>query len=236
MFEPEGHAHHVWVKQTKRLTSWMIRLFFCSTVAFAIPVQELLSIEAFLKGAVMGIGPCVATKVLCAVYMGKARFVIGWAMVGRAEFAYLIAQMGAAGNMITKKTFSILIWALLWATIFAPFVFRYVLNKYIRENNIQVGAKGGHGGHDEHKVGLTDDEADHKNPDSIDTTDIKLDMDPVKPKALGNSTEGANKPWDEDLLESTKGWNPASKKKNAIRKISADTSDAQTCCANFLKF
>merc|ERR1719221_284975 len=164
MFEPEGHAHHVWVKQTKRLTSWMIRIFFCSTVAFAIPVQELLSIEAFLKGAVMGIGPCVATKVLCAVYMGKARFVIGWAMVGRAEFAYLIAQMGAAGNMISKKTFSILIWALLWATILAPFIFRYVLNKYIREYNIEVSSGGGHDDH-QPKEAWDEDDTSHKIPD-----------------------------------------------------------------------
>merc|ERR1719221_655386 len=205
MFEPEGHAHHVWVKQTKRLTSWMIRIFFCSTVAFAIPVTQLLSFEAFWKGSIMGIGPCVATKVLCALYMGKSRFVIGWAMVGRAEFAYLIAQMGAAGNMISKKTFSILIWALLWATILAPFIFRYVLARYVRENNIQVGVKGGHGGHDaEHaKEGWTDDEAEHNKPDSIDTTDINLDMDPIKPKTLG-AQEATVKPWDEDILENTK--------------------------------
>ena len=37
----------------------------------------------------MGIGPCILTKVVCAFFMGDARWVIGWAMVGRAEFAYL---------------------------------------------------------------------------------------------------------------------------------------------------
>ena len=40
-------------------------------------------------GAIMGIGPCILTKVVCAFFMGDARWVIGWAMVGRAEFAYL---------------------------------------------------------------------------------------------------------------------------------------------------
>merc|ERR1719464_2510719 len=98
-----------------------------------------MSLESFLKGSIMGIGPCVATKVFCAPCMGSAKFVVGWAMVGRAEFAYLIAQMAAAGNMIDSKTFSICIWALLYATIFAPFVFRYVLNKHIRDENISVG-------------------------------------------------------------------------------------------------
>merc|ERR1712137_277643 len=127
----DHHAHHVWVKQTKRATSWMIRIFFAATVAFSIPISKLLSIEAFLKGSVMGIGPCILTKVLCAPFMGPAKFVIGWAMVGRAEFAYLIAQMAAAANMIDSETFSIVIWALLYATIFAPFVFRKVLDKYV---------------------------------------------------------------------------------------------------------
>jgi len=137
----KGHTHHVWVRQTKRMTSWMIRIFFSCTVAFSIPISKLLSIDAFLKGSLMGIGPCVLTKVLCAPFMGNAKFVIGWAMVGRAEFAYLIAQMAAAANMIDEDTFSVAIWALLYATIFAPFVFRYVLNKYIREEGLVPGEK-----------------------------------------------------------------------------------------------
>jgi len=131
--QPPGHAHHVWVRQTKRWTGWMIRIFFCCTVAFSIPVGRLLSFDAFLKGSVMGIGPCILTKVICAPLMGDAKWVIGWAMVGRAEFAYLIAQMAAAGGMINEEMFSICIWALLYATIFAPFVFRIVLQRYIRK-------------------------------------------------------------------------------------------------------
>jgi len=87
----------------------------------------------------MGVGPCVFTKVMCAPCMGSAKFVVGWAMVGRAEFAYLIAQMAAAANMIDSKTFSICIWALLYATILAPFVFRYVLNNHIKDEGIQQG-------------------------------------------------------------------------------------------------
>lgn len=139
--DQHGHTHHVWVRQTKRLTSWMIRIFFACTVAFSIPISKLLSFEAFLKGSAMGIGPCILTKVLCAPFMGKERFVIGWAMVGRAEFAYLIAQMAAAANMIDADAFSICIWALLYATIFAPFIFRTVLNRYIASENIETDDK-----------------------------------------------------------------------------------------------
>merc|ERR1712087_925667 len=145
---------------TKRYTSWMIRIFFSCTVAFSIPVAKLLSIESFIKGSIMGIGPCVLTKVCCAPWMGNAKFVIGWAMVGRAEFAYLIAQMAAAGNMIDEDTFSITIWSLLYATIFAPFVFRYVLNKYVKEAGLEEAAK-------ESKV-ILDDEGFPALPEDID--------------------------------------------------------------------
>jgi len=132
----EGHTHHLWVRQTKRFTSWMIRIFFSCTVAFSIPVLKLLSFEAFWKGSIMGIFACVLTKVVCAPIMGKAKYVIGWAMVGRAEFAYLIAQMAAAGGMIDESAFSITIWALLYATVLAPFVFRKVLNKYVESEGV----------------------------------------------------------------------------------------------------
>merc|ERR1711904_185818 len=107
---------------------------FACTVAFSIPVTELLSFDAFWKGSLMGIGPCIATKVFCAFFMGESRWVIGWAMVGRAEFAYLIAQMGLAGGMMDQKLFSIVIWALLWATGIVPLAFTRVLEQFIQQN------------------------------------------------------------------------------------------------------
>jgi Kef-type K+ transport system membrane component KefB len=123
-------AVEIWVTQTKRLTTWMIRIFFSCTVAFSIPLSKLMSFDAFWKGSFMGIGPCIATKVCCAFFMGAPKFVIGWAMVGRAEFAYLIAQMAMTSNMMSKDLFAIAIWSLLWATVFAPVVFNHVLTGY----------------------------------------------------------------------------------------------------------
>jgi len=142
--QPPHHAHHVWVRQTKRMTSWMIRIFFACTVAFSIPIAKLMSLEAFWKGSIMGIGPCILTKVCCAPFMGKAKWVIGWAMVGRAEFAYLIAQMAAAAGMLDQELFAIVIWSLLYATVFAPFIFRYVLNKYVDSEGIGADHDAGH--------------------------------------------------------------------------------------------
>merc|ERR1711948_52920 len=77
-------------------------------------------------------GPCILTKVCCALFMGQARWVIGWAMVGRAEFAYFIAIMAKSLKMVDDKLFAILIWSLIYATIFAPLIFRKVLTAFMQ--------------------------------------------------------------------------------------------------------
>eukprot|EP00746_Dinoflagellata_sp_MGD_P148325 gnl/MRDRNA2_/MRDRNA2_80558_c0_seq1.p1 gnl/MRDRNA2_/MRDRNA2_80558_c0~~gnl/MRDRNA2_/MRDRNA2_80558_c0_seq1.p1 ORF type:complete len:591 (-),score=85.35 gnl/MRDRNA2_/MRDRNA2_80558_c0_seq1:646-2418(-) len=132
-FTSVPRSHHLWVGQTKPFTTWMLRVFFACTVGFAIPVDQLLTISGFLKGMVIGAIPCLGAKVFCAPFMGDARWVIGWGMCGRAEFAYLIAQMALSSMLMTKEVFSICIWSLLWATLVAPLVFRAVLNKYTKK-------------------------------------------------------------------------------------------------------
>merc|ERR550537_695005 len=113
------------------MTRWMMRIFFSCTVAFAIPYESLFKLEAFGYGSIMGIVACIATKVVSGACMGDARFVIGWAMVGRAEFAYLIAEMAKSGGILSNEMFSIVIWALLYATIVAPIAFKYVLGRHV---------------------------------------------------------------------------------------------------------
>jgi len=130
-FSTQHYAVHVWVKQVKRFTVWWLRLFFACTLAWSIPINDLFTLEAFWQGSIMGIGPCVLMKVFCAPFMGSARWVIGWAMVGRAEFAYFIAIMAKSLKMMPDKLFAILIWALIYATIFAPLIFRNVLARYM---------------------------------------------------------------------------------------------------------
>ncbi|CAK0839628.1 unnamed protein product [Prorocentrum cordatum] len=218
--EEPGHAHHVWVKQTKRITSWMIRIFFSCTVAFSIPVAELLDPKAFLFGSIMGIGPCILTKVSCAFFMGPPKFVIGWAMVGRAEFAYLIAQMGKAGGMIDDALFSILIWALLWATIFAPLIFRLVLTKFIAEQGIVVASpkvkKDDHHGHSEPRdPGLLRDEealqpsevvGSHRQEHDGTSAKVGSGFPASEPQGSGGQQVASNeKAWEESAIVGSSG-------------------------------
>jgi len=140
-FATQQEAHHVWARQVKRVTCWFIRIFFAATLAWAIPVEQLFSFDAFWKGSIMGIGPCILMKVLCAPFMGAPRWVIGWAMVGRAEFAYFIAIMAKSLKMMDDGLFAILVWSLVYATIFAPLVFRYVLKRYMNAKKSADGEK-----------------------------------------------------------------------------------------------
>jgi len=132
-------CHHIWSRQTKRITAWMLRIFFSCTVSFAIPFDTLFTAQAFGYGSIMGIVACILTKVVSGICMGKAKFVIGWAMVGRAEFAYLIAEMARSGGIMSAEMFSIVVWSLLYATIIAPIVFKKVLQNYVVAETVAEG-------------------------------------------------------------------------------------------------
>merc|ERR1712159_531644 len=122
-FASEKHAHHIWVKQVKRNTVWFIRTFFACTLAGSIPVDALFSLDAFWKGTLMAIGPCILTKVCCGPFMGDAKWVIGWAIMANSQ------------KLMSDDLFAILVWALIYATIFAPLVFRKVLGSYMAKLN-----------------------------------------------------------------------------------------------------
>ena len=111
---PRSHA--IWAKQIKRIVRWMMRLFFAATVGFAVPVSQMFSVDAIWRGAVLGIGPCILTKLVsglfaCATYKDEEakqlarnaswatkvvqpqQMLVGIAMMARAEFAFLVADI-----------------------------------------------------------------------------------------------------------------------------------------------
>lgn len=126
----------VWRRQVKRILYWLVRLFFAATVAFAIPVEVMLSWSSLWQGAVLGALACVGAKLLSGVAAGGDTYVIGWAMVGRGEFAYLVAQVatqtklgGSDTVLMSPRVFSAVVWALLFSTVIAPIAFKAVLKR-----------------------------------------------------------------------------------------------------------
>ena len=43
--------------QFKRIIRWLIRIFFSATVGFAVPLSQMFTLDAFLRGLVIGVGP-----------------------------------------------------------------------------------------------------------------------------------------------------------------------------------
>jgi hypothetical protein len=86
----------LWHSQVKRIANWLIRLFFGATVAFSIPLNIMMDLDALWKGMILGVGPCCLTKIISGFTTGADKMVVGFAMVGRGEFAYLVAQTAQA--------------------------------------------------------------------------------------------------------------------------------------------
>lgn len=78
----------------------------------------------------MGLVPCIGSKLLCGVLTGEIRWIVGVAMVARGEFAYLVAEQANHLDLLTDNEFAIIMWALLWATLLAPVMFGYALDRF----------------------------------------------------------------------------------------------------------
>merc|ERR1719411_1324250 len=52
----------------------------------------MFSLDAFWKGLVVASTATILGKVVAGLHTGEYRWVIGFAMVGRGEFAYLVAE------------------------------------------------------------------------------------------------------------------------------------------------
>lgn len=134
-FSKVPRAMMVWKRQVKRIVYWMVRLFFCATVAFSIPIQVMFNLRSLAFGCLLGFAGCI-TKVVAGVVLKEDRILVGTAMVPRGEFAYLIAQRCYSDLIIDKETYSVLVWALVIATVIAPFVFSFVLKRKLSKREL----------------------------------------------------------------------------------------------------
>ncbi|CAM9285274.1 unnamed protein product [Scytosiphon promiscuus] len=130
-------VQRVWARQMKRYSHWGARLFFSCTVAFSVPSiykdGGLLRPEPFWKGLVLTAAAIVG-KLVVGLYAGPpltlAGFLkLGWAMNGRGEFSFFIAQEASDEGILDTEDYSAVVWALLLSSIAAPVFFRRVLVK-----------------------------------------------------------------------------------------------------------
>lgn len=55
------------------------------------------------------------------------KYAVGWAMVGRGELGFVMAEAAYKSDLTSELTFSVTVWALLLATLLSPICFRMVL-------------------------------------------------------------------------------------------------------------
>ncbi|CAN0286965.1 unnamed protein product, partial [Laminaria digitata] len=104
----------VWERQMKRFSQWGLRLFFAATVAFSVPsiYQDggLLRVGPFWKGLVLTVAAVVG-KLAVGVFAGPPLTLsgflkLGWAMNGRGEFSFLIAQEASDEGVLSAQDYS----------------------------------------------------------------------------------------------------------------------------------
>lgn len=159
-------SHGIWVIQFKRIIRWLIRIFFAATVGFAVPLKEMLEPEAIWKGLILGAIPGILCKVVSGLparmkmdagaraaankasimtrfgIIQPIQYLVGMAMVARGEFAFLVAYSArnmayGDGEMLSADVYASLTWALVWALVLAPFLFRWALGVYMRATPIK---------------------------------------------------------------------------------------------------
>ena len=119
----------------KRFSQWGLRLFFSVTIAFTVPslYQDggLFSAEPFWKGLALTVAAIVG-KLAVGVFAGppltfSGFLKLGWAMNGRGEFSFLIAQEASDEGVLSAEDYSAVVWAILLTSLTTPFAFRRVM-------------------------------------------------------------------------------------------------------------
>lgn len=121
--------------QVKRFSQWGARLFFSATVAFSVPSIHreggLLRSHPFRKGVILTAAALIG-KLVVGFYAGPPLTLLGflklgWAMNGRAEFSFFIAQEASDDGILSAEDYSAVVWALLLCAVASPLAFRKVL-------------------------------------------------------------------------------------------------------------
>ena len=120
----------------ERTHAWLYSVFFLS-VGFRIPLRDVFEAAGFG----LGIGyaaPAVLGKLVTG-FVGsggdvRKALVVGWAMVGRGELGFVMAQSALENGLIAERPYVACVWALLIATLMSPVFVRGALLRWKRRH------------------------------------------------------------------------------------------------------
>lgn len=136
--------HDVWVHQVKRITSWLLRLFFGGTVAFVVPIKSFTSPKVIWQGCFLLVALLgkLATGFLAQRPLTcQSVLTVGWSMSAWGEFAFIVATTAAADGIIDTGTpagrdlFASVLLAVLLSTVISPFALKMVLSHFVTKHS-----------------------------------------------------------------------------------------------------
>jgi len=148
-FSTTKRSGRIWDQQLKRISKWLIKFFFGATIAFIVPLSDLMSWSSLWQGIVVALIPTLLGKIVAGVVCAEKGdgLLVGAAMCGRGELAFVIAetarnQLYTNGDkqlpLLSPRLFSIVTWALLWSIVATPLIFRFALHRYLRDNQFAI--------------------------------------------------------------------------------------------------
>jgi Kef-type K+ transport system membrane component KefB len=137
-------THELWAKHMTPVQRWMISIFFAS-VGFQIPREQLFTQQLILWGVLFTL-PSIITKLSTGFFVLNDFpidcSVIGWAMVGRGELGFFMAQAAKEKKLLSVDAFVVTVWALVLSTFIAPFFFDIFIRKKRRKDLERLSAGG----------------------------------------------------------------------------------------------
>ena len=110
-------------------------------VGFGIPVEMLFDGVTFAKGLLLFTVPCFFGKILVGFVEPSCGWLIGTAMVGRGEFAFLVADIATHTTLsdgtylLSQDSYASVVWALLLCIVIAPLLFQCALNRELSKRS-----------------------------------------------------------------------------------------------------
>lgn len=120
------------------------------SIGLEVPVDELFDADGILLGLFYTV-PAVLGKFVTGGWVLSRQdgsladaMVVGWAMVGRGELGFVMAQEARDEGLFSDRPFVASVWALLLATLLSPFATRWALMRRAKPRPPAESSEGRH--------------------------------------------------------------------------------------------
>lgn len=130
-FSPVEGLLRLWDAKVHAFQEWLLSFFFAS-MGFLVPVRVLFTWQNFLLGLLYTVFAVLA-KLVTGLFAKPLRhgWILGVSMIARGDLGFLLAAEAKQKRMISADTFVIVVWALVWTTLFSPILLSFALKPWL---------------------------------------------------------------------------------------------------------